>query len=179
MKTVLPFVLPLLLSACAAVPGSEPTLNRLEASTACIHSTDTSYQTNLTNLGFEVQGIESALYQSGLKRLSDKSPRKKYHLLIEGSVSQPIFALSYAEFFAAMATAFVIPAYSYKNYSLTITVLENEKAVNEVTVKDSAHEVVSLFAGFAKADSSASASTVEKEIGRRLAKKALSSIICG
>lgn len=179
MKTVLPFVLPLLLSACAAVSGPEPTLNKREANTACIHSADTSYQTNLTNLGFEVQGIESALFQSRLKSLSDENPRKKYHLLIKGSFSQPIYALSYAEFFAAMATAFVIPAYSYKSYSLTVTVFENEKVVNEVNVQDSAHEVVSLFAGFAKPDSSVYPSTVEKEIGNRLAKKALSAIICG
>lgn len=178
MEAVLLIGVALLLSACAAVPGPGPTLNRREVSTACVPSADTSYQTNLTNLGFEVQGIESALFQSGIKRLSDANPRKKYHLLIRGAFSQPIYALSYAEFFVSMATAFVIPAYSYKSYSLTITVFENGNAVNEVSVQDSAHETVSLFAGFAAPDSSASPSIVEKEIGNRLARKALSTILC-
>lgn len=166
------------LSACAVLPGPGPTLETSGANTTCINLANTSVQTKFHNLESGVRGIESALFQIGLSQKSYDNPQNKYHLIIEGSSSQPGSTASHIGFFFAAATLFIIPAYRYKSYSMTVSVYEDKQKIRQVTAQDSAHGVISLFAGFVTPDSSIYPSTAEAEIGSRLAKKAISAVIC-
>lgn len=178
MKQILAIALILSMSACASLPGVGTTINISDTKIQCINSADTSYESNLNNIGFATQGINYELSDSGLLFSKDEITRRKYHLVIDGNAYHPIWVLSYVEFFFAMATAFIIPAYHYKSYVLNIKIYENNELITELSAQDSVHNFVSLFAAFEKPDSSVYPSTVEIKVGRRLTRKAIDALIC-
>lgn len=166
-----------LMAGCAAVPGAGPTVHIDRPLSECVPRSDASYERKLGEMGFAVQGIEHAMYSNKITTAGEAS-YKKYRLAVSGELSRPILLASYVSYFLSLATAFVIPAYSYNSYMLKVVAYNKDEVIGEVTGRDSIHGFISLFAGGVDPDSRYYPSAVKEEVGRRLADKVVGSIVC-